>query len=63
MNARAAVFSALATGLLVLVVPYVFSALFDVAPNGSETLIVVILLWVTVWAVCRARLKRDTNSR
>ncbi|MFK4299617.1 hypothetical protein ABH924_004802 [Arthrobacter sp. GAS37] len=63
MTGRAVVFAAVATGLLVFVVPYVVSILFGVAPNGTETLIVVILLWITVWTVNRTRFKRDTQPR
>lgn len=63
MTGRAVVFAAVATGLLMFVVPYVVSALFSVAPNGTETLIVVILLWITVWTVSRTRFKRDTQPR
>ena len=63
MTARAVVLAAVATGLVVFVVPYVVSVLFGVAPNGTETLIVVILLWVTVWTVNRTRFKRGTQPR
>ncbi len=63
MTARAVVFAAVATGLLAFVVPYVVSVLFGVAPNGTETLILVILLWITVWTVNRTRFKRDTQAR
>lgn len=63
MTTRAVVFAAVATGILVFVVPYVAWGLFGVAPNGTETLIVVVLLWVTVWTVSRKRFKRDTQPR
>lgn len=63
MTARAVVFAAVATGLLVFVVPYVIWGLFGVAPNGTETLIVVVLLWIIVWMVSRTRFKRNTQPR
>ncbi|MDQ0029671.1 hypothetical protein [Arthrobacter bambusae] len=61
MSCRAFVFAAVATGLLVFVVPYLIGVLFGVAPNGTETLIIVVLLWGIVWTVSRTRFKRDTN--
>jgi hypothetical protein len=63
MSGRAVVFAAVATGLLVFVVPYVVSVLFGVAPNGTETLIVVSLLWGIMWTISRTRFKRDTQPR
>jgi ABC-type iron transport system FetAB permease component len=63
MTGRVVVFAAVATGLLVFVVPYVVSVLFGVAPNGTETLVVVIVLWITAWTVSRTKFKRDTQPR
>ncbi|GAB3564554.1 hypothetical protein GCM10027405_20820 [Arthrobacter alkaliphilus] len=63
MTGRAFVVAASATAVLVFVIPYLVYLLFGVAPNGTETLIVVVLLWITTWTFRRTRFKPDTQLR
>lgn len=52
MSARGWLVTVIGTVLVVFVLPYVL-AMFGLAPNGTETLILVVLLWAGSWAVGR----------
>ncbi len=45
------------TVLLVFALPYILAA-FDSAPNGTETLTLVVLLWIVISTVSRIRSRR-----
>ncbi|MBB6404227.1 uncharacterized protein YqhQ [Arthrobacter sp. AZCC_0090] len=56
MTGRTVFFTLAATAALVLLVPYILAA-FKMAPDGTETLLAVALLWTVVWTVSRIRSK------
>lgn len=49
MSARAWLTAVAGTAVLVFVLPH-SPAAFGLAPNGTETLLLVALLWVCAWA-------------
>lgn len=51
MNARAWLIAVAGTAVLIVALPYVLAAL-SLAPNGTETLMLV-LLWVGSWSLGR----------
>lgn len=58
MSARAWFLTVTGTAFIIFVLPYVL-AVFGVVPNGTETLLFVVLLWAGSWAFSRGRgLKR-----
>jgi hypothetical protein len=56
MNAKAVLSALVGTAFLVFGLPYVL-AVFRMAPNGTETLLLVVVLWTACWATS-SRLKR-----
>lgn len=58
MTGPAVVVALVTTAFLVFVGPYILT-LIGAASDGTETLIVVILLWMVTWTVHRMRSTRD----
>ncbi len=58
MSKRALVIAFAGTAFLVFAPPYILGA-FGSVPNGTETLILVALLWATTVAVSRVRSVRS----
>ncbi|MDF9752789.1 hypothetical protein [Arthrobacter sp. ES3-54] len=56
MTSRAVVFALAGTVVLVFAAPYVL-ALFGMAPNGTETLLLVAGLWAACWVSTRKTAK------
>ncbi len=46
------------TAFLVFVLPYIMAAFGAAPPNGTETLLLVLLLWVATWMVAVGELER-----
>jgi hypothetical protein len=60
MSARAWFLTVTGTAFIIFVLPYVL-AVFSVVPNGTETLLLVILLWAGSWAFNRRRDAKGTG--
>jgi hypothetical protein len=52
VTARGWLVAVVGTVFLVFVLPYVL-AVFNLAPNGIETLLLVVLLWAGSWVFAR----------
>jgi hypothetical protein len=52
MSARGWIAATAGTAFIIFVLPYVL-AVFGLTPNGTETLLLVVLLWATSWALGR----------
>lgn len=52
MSARGWLVAIIGTAFIVFMLPYVLAA-FGPAPNGTETLLLVVLLWTGSWAIGR----------
>ena len=52
MNAKAVLAALVGSGILVFVLSYILAS-FSVAPDGTETLTLVVVLWAACWAVSR----------
>lgn len=61
MTARGWLLAVSATVFLVFVLPYVL-AMFGLAPNGTETLLLVVLLWAGRWVFARRRAAKRRES-
>lgn len=59
MNARATLIALVGTAFLVFAFPYILAP-FGMAPNGTETLLLVVALWAVGLAVSR---RRDMRRR
>jgi hypothetical protein len=59
MIGRALLIALIGTVFLVFLFPYILGPF---APNGTETLVLVALLWVGVWAFSRRRSKHRTSG-
>jgi hypothetical protein len=62
MNAKAVLVALVGTALLVFAFPYILAS-FSMAPNGTETLFLVIALWAICWVTSRRLEKRRQPSR
>jgi hypothetical protein len=60
MTARGWLVAVIGTVFLVFVLPYVL-AVFGVVPNGTETLLLVVLFWAGSWAFSRRRATKGTS--
>jgi hypothetical protein len=49
MNAKAVLVALIGTAFLVFAFPYVLAS-YSMAPNGTETLLLVLALWTLCWA-------------
>lgn len=58
MSARGWLVAVIGTALIVFVLPYVL-AVFGLSPNGTETLLLVALLWAGSCATSRRSTRRD----
>lgn len=58
MSKKALVITLAGTVLFVFALPYVLAA-FGAAPNGTETLTLVVLLWIVISTVIRIRARRQ----
>jgi hypothetical protein len=56
VTARAWLTAMAGTAFIIFALPYVL-AVFGMAPNGTETFALVVLLWVSSWVVGRRRHK------
>lgn len=54
MSKRALIIALAGTVLLVFALPYILAAV-GASPNGTETLTLVVLLWIVIWTVSRVR--------
>ncbi len=61
MSARGWLLAAVGTVFLVFVLPYILAAL-GLAPNGTETLLLVVLLWAGSWVFARRRAAERRES-
>ena len=61
MTTRYCLVAVIGTVFLVFVLPYVL-AVFGLAPNGTETLLLVVLLWASSWALARRRAAERRKS-
>lgn len=61
MSARGWLVAVIGTVLVVFVLPYVL-AMFGLAPNGTETLLLVVLLWAGSWVFARRRAAERRES-
>ncbi|MDR6791981.1 hypothetical protein [Pseudarthrobacter oxydans] len=61
MTARGWLVAVVGTVFLVFVLPYVL-AVFNLAPNGMETLLLVVLLWAGSWVFARRRAPKSTDQ-
>lgn len=52
MSARSWLLAVAGTALIIFVLPYVLAVL-GVAPNGTEIMLLVVLLWVGSWVLGR----------
>jgi hypothetical protein len=52
MTGRGGLVTVIGTVFLVFVLPYVL-AVFGLAPNGTETLLLIVLLWAGSWVFAR----------
>ena len=52
MNARATLIALVGTAFLVFAFPYILAS-FSMAPNGTETLLLVVALWAVCLAISR----------
>lgn len=52
MNAKAVLVALIGTAVLVFAFPYLLAS-FSMAPNGTETLLLVVGLWTVCWAANR----------
>lgn len=62
MNKWAWILVLTGTAFLVFVLPYIMAA-FGAAPNGTETLLLVLLLWVATWMLSRKRARGSATTR
>jgi hypothetical protein len=62
MNAKAVLVALIGTAFLVFAFPYLLAP-FSMAPNGTETLFLVVALWTVCWAVSRLFDRRRRLSR
>ena len=62
MNRLAWILVVTGTAFLVFVLPYIMAA-FGAAPNGTETLLLVPLLWAATWTVSRRRARGSATVR
>jgi hypothetical protein len=62
MNAKAVLVALIGTALLVFAFPYLLAS-FSMAPNGTETLLLVVALWTACWAANRLIDKRRRLRR
>jgi hypothetical protein len=61
MSARAWLIAVVGTAIIIFVLPYVLAA-FGLAPNGTETLTLVVLLWGGSWLLGRGRTCKRQDS-
>jgi hypothetical protein len=61
MSARGGLVAAVGTVFLIFVLPYMLAAL-GLAPNGTETLLLVVLLWAGSWVFARRRAAERRES-
>ncbi|MEO8284368.1 MAG: hypothetical protein ABI568_13370 [Pseudarthrobacter sp.] len=61
MSARAWLIAVAGTAIIVFVLPYVL-AVFSLAPNGTEILTLVVLLWAGSWLLGRGRTCKRRGS-
>jgi hypothetical protein len=54
MSARGWITAMAGTAFIIFVLPYILTV-FGLAPNGTETLLLVVLLWASSWAITRRR--------
>lgn len=54
MSAPGWLLSIVGTAFIIFVLPYVL-AVFGLTPNGTETLLLVVLLWAGSWVFARRR--------
>lgn len=62
MNSKAVVVALVGSGVLVFVLPYILAS-FTMAPNGTETLMLVVVLWAACWAASRRFDERSRQRR
>ncbi|MDQ0118445.1 hypothetical protein J2T22_001623 [Pseudarthrobacter defluvii] len=60
MSARAWLSAVAGTAVLVFVLPYVLPAI-SLAPNGTETMLLVVLLLVCIWGRDRWRSRKSVS--
>jgi hypothetical protein len=61
MSARSWFLAVSWTAVIIFVLPYVL-AVFGLAPNGTETLILVVLFWAGSWILSRRRPPKRKGS-
>lgn len=61
MSVRSWLVAVVGTVLIIFVLPYVL-AIFGLAPNGTETVILVVLLWAGSWTIGRRRTPKRTDQ-
>jgi len=61
MSARGWFLAIIGTALVVFVLPYILAA-FGLAPNGTETLILVVLLWAGSWLLGSRRTSKRADQ-
>lgn len=62
MKAKAVLVALVGSAVLVFVIPYIL-ARFSMAPNGTETLTLVVVLWAACWAVSQRLAERPRPRR
>jgi hypothetical protein len=61
MSARGRLLAVSGTAFIIFVLPYVL-AVFGMTPNGTETMLLVVLLWVGCWAFGRRSVPKRTGG-
>lgn len=61
MSARAWLVAVAGTAIIIFVLPYVL-AVFSLAPNGTEILTLVVLIWAGSWLRSRGRTCKGQGS-
>jgi hypothetical protein len=61
MSARGWLVAVVGTVYVVFVLPYILAA-FGLAPNGTETLLLVVLLWAGTWVFARREPQKRRES-